>query len=227
VLVAKRRLFGNDVPTIAGGGTVDYVSPWGTQYTPEIEHREDGVSAMQCNAMQACPPPTNGTERNGMEWNGAAHAHGDRGAAPSGGTPGILQAIRCGIAFKVKDAVGPTFVHSLEKRFSKLAVEVCRAPRMGDAPVPALTPGLTALQQWVKHPNIMLMGADRPAYWDEDRLTITAFNVAATHPANPTVKSRCFSPGGAGQGCACCSQDNPPPPLPSRSRSHQRSIRTS
>lgn len=43
VLVAKRRLFENDVPTVAGGGTVDYVSPWGTQYTPEVEHREDGV----------------------------------------------------------------------------------------------------------------------------------------------------------------------------------------
>jgi hypothetical protein len=66
-------------------------------------------------------------------------------------------------------------------------------PALPRAPRPALTSGLTALQQWVKHPNIMLMGADRPAYWDEDRLTITAFNVAATHPANPTVKSRCCS----------------------------------
>lgn len=49
----------------------------------------------------------------------------------------------------------------------------------------------SALQQWNKHPNIMLMGADRPAYWDEDRLTITAFNIAATHPTNANVKSMC------------------------------------
>lgn len=59
MLVAKRKLFTNEVPTIPGGGTVSYVSPWAVQYDDVIEHREDG------------------------------------------GTPAILQAIRCGLAFKV------------------------------------------------------------------------------------------------------------------------------
>lgn len=43
ILVAKRSLFTNEVPTIPGGGTVDYVSPMGQQYSEDIESREDGM----------------------------------------------------------------------------------------------------------------------------------------------------------------------------------------
>ena len=41
VLVADRRLFGNAVPTIPGGGTVSYVSATRQRYIDDIEHREE------------------------------------------------------------------------------------------------------------------------------------------------------------------------------------------
>jgi selenocysteine lyase/cysteine desulfurase len=41
VLVADRRLFGNAVPTVPGGGTVSYVSATRQRYLANIEHREE------------------------------------------------------------------------------------------------------------------------------------------------------------------------------------------
>jgi selenocysteine lyase/cysteine desulfurase len=41
VLVADRRLFGNAVPTVPGGGTVSYVSATRQRYLAHVEHREE------------------------------------------------------------------------------------------------------------------------------------------------------------------------------------------
>lgn len=42
VLIAKRNLFSNRVPTEPGGGTVAYVNEEGHRYLDEVEHREEG-----------------------------------------------------------------------------------------------------------------------------------------------------------------------------------------
>ena len=42
VLVARRELFGNRVPSVPGGGTVAYVNPTEHVYLEDIEHREEG-----------------------------------------------------------------------------------------------------------------------------------------------------------------------------------------
>jgi selenocysteine lyase/cysteine desulfurase len=64
LLIAKRRLFGDPVPTVPGGGTILFVSTRGQAYHPAPEVREEG------------------------------------------GTPAIVGAIRAGLAFAVKHAVG-------------------------------------------------------------------------------------------------------------------------
>src|ERR1043166_3231088 len=42
VLVAKRELFRNRVPSVPGGGTVQYVNPLEHVYVEDVEHREEG-----------------------------------------------------------------------------------------------------------------------------------------------------------------------------------------
>ena len=64
VLVAKRRLFKNRVPTLPGGGTISYVTAEVQRYVTDIAAREEG------------------------------------------GTPAIVEAIRAGRAFELRDAVG-------------------------------------------------------------------------------------------------------------------------
>jgi selenocysteine lyase/cysteine desulfurase/CRP-like cAMP-binding protein len=73
VLVAKRHLFNNRVPTMPGGGTVSWVSPSAASYLDEIEHREEG------------------------------------------GTPAIVESIRAGLVFQLKDAVGARWIHERER----------------------------------------------------------------------------------------------------------------
>jgi len=42
VLVARRELFTNRVPSVPGGGTVEYVNPTEHVYLSDVEHREEG-----------------------------------------------------------------------------------------------------------------------------------------------------------------------------------------
>jgi hypothetical protein len=42
VLVARRELYTNRVPSVPSGGTVEYVNPTEHVYLPDIEHREEG-----------------------------------------------------------------------------------------------------------------------------------------------------------------------------------------
>lgn len=80
VLVARRTLFANRVPSVPGGGTVMYVNPTEHRYLDEIEHREEG------------------------------------------GTPAIVESIRAGLVFQLKEAVGVEQIRELEHSFIERAI---------------------------------------------------------------------------------------------------------
>ena len=81
VLVAKRSLFRNPVPSVPGGGTILFVSPTGHSYHPDPEVREEA------------------------------------------GTPAIVESIRAGLVFALKEAVGPDEIRRREQRFVRRALE--------------------------------------------------------------------------------------------------------
>jgi selenocysteine lyase/cysteine desulfurase len=107
VLVARRELFRNRVPTLPGGGTVAYVNPSEHVYLDDIEHREEG------------------------------------------GTPAIVESIRAGLVFQLKNAVGVPSIRERESSFIRRAIE-----------------------RWNRHPNIEILG-NREA----ERLSIVSFVV--------------------------------------------------
>lgn len=80
VLVVKRKLMTNTVPTVPGGGTVSYVSPANHTYLEDPAHREEG------------------------------------------GTPAIIEAIRAGLVFHLKRAVGEENIEALEQCFVDKAI---------------------------------------------------------------------------------------------------------
>jgi selenocysteine lyase/cysteine desulfurase len=77
VLVAKRAVFTNRVPTVPGGGTILFVSPKAQRYHPAAEIREEG------------------------------------------GTPGIVESIRAGLVFGLKEAVGAAEIRRREDDFAR------------------------------------------------------------------------------------------------------------
>src|SRR5262249_26995230 len=81
VLVAKRRLFRNRVPSVPGGGTVTFVTPRGHSYDPDPEIREEG------------------------------------------GTPAIVESIRAGVVFALKEAVGSDAIRRREHEFARRALD--------------------------------------------------------------------------------------------------------
>ena len=107
VLVARRELFRNRVPSVPGGGTVAYVNPSEHVYLSDIEHREEG------------------------------------------GTPAIVESIRAGLVFQLKEAVGTEAIRGREESFIRRAIAA-----------------------WETHPNIEILG-NRAA----DRLSIVSFVV--------------------------------------------------
>jgi len=107
VLVVKRSLLRNSVPSVPGGGTVLFVTPSRHSYHPDPEIREEG------------------------------------------GTPGIVESIRAGIAFTLKDAVGSD--------------EICRREHDFAG---------RALRSWSADPNIEILGS-----LELERLAIVSFGV--------------------------------------------------
>jgi hypothetical protein len=107
VLIARRELFTNAVPSVPGGGTVAFVNPSEHRYYDDIEHREEG------------------------------------------GTPAIVESIRAGLVFKLKQAVGTETIRRLEEGFIKQAITA-----------------------WSRHPNIEVLGNP-----DAERLSIVSFTV--------------------------------------------------
>jgi selenocysteine lyase/cysteine desulfurase len=84
VLIARRKLLANRVPTVPGGGTVDYVNPSEHRYVTDPERREEG------------------------------------------GTPAIVESIRAGLVFQLKQAVGTDVIRAREEYFLRRAVESWR-----------------------------------------------------------------------------------------------------
>jgi selenocysteine lyase/cysteine desulfurase len=107
LLVARRELFRNRVPTEVGGGTVAYVNSTMHVYHPEPEHREEA------------------------------------------GTPAIVESIRAGLAFQLKDAVGVAAIRKREAAFIDRAIE-----------------------RWAANPNLEILGSK-----SLPRLSIVSFVV--------------------------------------------------
>lgn len=80
VLVVKRRLLTNRVPSSPGGGTVAYVNEEEHRYLDCPIHREEG------------------------------------------GTPAIVESIRAGLVFQLKEAVGAELIQKKEKDFQRRAI---------------------------------------------------------------------------------------------------------
>ena len=80
VLVVRRDLLTNRVPSVPGGGTVAYVNPEEHRYLSDPEHREEG------------------------------------------GTPAIIESIRCGLVFKLKKEVGTDRIREREESFIRRAI---------------------------------------------------------------------------------------------------------
>jgi selenocysteine lyase/cysteine desulfurase len=81
VLVAKRSLLRNRVPTVPGGGTITWVTPTGHSYNAAPEIREEA------------------------------------------GTPAIVGAVRAGLVFALKQAVGTEAIRRRERDFVQRALE--------------------------------------------------------------------------------------------------------
>ena len=107
VLVAKRKLFRNAVPSVPGGGTVAYVNPNEHRYLEDPEQREEG------------------------------------------GTPAIVESIRAGLVFQLKEAVGHEVIRQKEESFIRRAIA-----------------------SWAANPNITILGNH-----DAWRLSIVSFVV--------------------------------------------------
>ncbi|MEZ4474177.1 MAG: aminotransferase class V-fold PLP-dependent enzyme [bacterium] len=85
ILVVKRALLKNRVPSVPGGGTVAYVSAQEHRYLSDPVHREEG------------------------------------------GTPAIIEAIRAGLVFQLKEAVGAQNIRQREHALIRRAIERWRA----------------------------------------------------------------------------------------------------
>jgi len=94
ILVVKRNLLGNRIPSTPGGGTVAYVSPTGHRYLNDPVHREEG------------------------------------------GTPAIVESIRAGLVFRLKEAVSEPVIAAREEAFVR-----------------------RALQRWSLNPRIEILGS--------------------------------------------------------------------
>ncbi len=85
LLVVRRSLVQNRVPTVPGGGTVTYVNSAEHRYLDDPVHREEG------------------------------------------GTPAIIDSIRAGLVFQLKQAVGVDMIRAQEERFLHRAVTSWRS----------------------------------------------------------------------------------------------------
>jgi selenocysteine lyase/cysteine desulfurase len=100
LLVAKKKLFRNAIPSLPGGGTVRFVTPTSHAYIEDIVHREEG------------------------------------------GTPAIIESIRAGLVFQLKERVGVAVIERREHALVRSALERWRInPRiqiLGNLDVPRL-----------------------------------------------------------------------------------------
>lgn len=109
VLVVRRELVRNRVPTVPGGGTVAFVDPLGHRYLEDPVAREEG------------------------------------------GTPAIVESIRAGLVFALKEAVGTEAIQAREEQLWR-----------------------HALAAWDRDPGIEILGSH-----DAPRLSIVSFRIRA------------------------------------------------
>ena len=107
VLVVRKDLLSNRVPSVPGGGTVTYVNANVHRYVSDPEHREEG------------------------------------------GTPAIVESIRAGLVFQLKQAVGVSAIRNREENFISRAIE-----------------------SWSANPNLLILGNPKA-----ERLSIVSFVV--------------------------------------------------
>ncbi|HZP50557.1 aminotransferase class V-fold PLP-dependent enzyme [Actinocrinis sp.] len=112
VLVVRRDLVRNRVPTAPGGGTVLFVDPFGHRYLDDPVAREEG------------------------------------------GTPAIVESIRAGLVFALKQAVGTDLIRAREERLWR-----------------------HALERWSANPAVDILGNR-----DARRLSIVSFRIHAPEP---------------------------------------------
>jgi selenocysteine lyase/cysteine desulfurase len=105
VLVVRKDLLANRVPSVPGGGTVAYVNNLVHRYLTDPEHREEG------------------------------------------GTPAIVESIRAGLVFQLKEAVGVPEIRRREEDFIQRAID-----------------------SWAQNPNIQILGNPKA-----ERLSIVSF----------------------------------------------------
>jgi selenocysteine lyase/cysteine desulfurase len=115
LLIAKRRLFGNAVPSVPGGGTISYVSPTRQRYLAEPSHREEA------------------------------------------GTPAIVESIRAGLVFQLKEAVGAETIRRRERSLVR-----------------------RALASWSRNPRIVVLGD-----LELERLPIVTLGIRHELPDRP------------------------------------------
>jgi selenocysteine lyase/cysteine desulfurase len=107
VLVVRRDLVRNSVPTVPGGGTVAFVDPVGHRYTDDPVAREEG------------------------------------------GTPAIVESIRAGLVFGLKEAIGTSLIAAREEALWQ-----------------------RALHRWAANPNIEILGSHQAR-----RLAVISFRI--------------------------------------------------
>lgn len=116
VLVFNEKMYHNDLgPSVAGGGTVSWVSRTQVDFSVDIEGRE------------------------------------------TAGTPGIIQTLRAGLAFQLKDLIGVDRIHEKEQQFMKIV-----------------------FKKLVVHPGVEILGSLTPS----GRVGIVSFNIR--DPRGPT-----------------------------------------
>lgn len=107
VLVVRKDLLSNRVPSVPGGGTVTYVNASKHRYLADPEHREEG------------------------------------------GTPAIVESIRAGLVFQLKEAVSVSEIRRREESFIRRAIT-----------------------SWQANPNLRILGNP-----EAERLSIVSFVV--------------------------------------------------
>ncbi len=107
VLVVRRELVRNRVPTVPGGGTVAFVDPTGHRYLDDPVSREEG------------------------------------------GTPAIVESIRAGLVFALKQAIGTDLIAAREEQL-----------------------GQRVLHRWAAHPKIEILGNQQSR-----RLAVVSFRI--------------------------------------------------
>ena len=114
ILVAKRALFSNQVPSVPGGGTVAFVTVGEHAYLGEIEHREEA------------------------------------------GTPAIVESIRAGLVFQLKNAVGIDAIREREESHVRRAIASWKSNPNIDILGSTELPRLSIVSLGLRHPRGML-----------------------------------------------------------------------